>query len=475
MKNYASNKSETWAFFCGFATASSLTVFMYYYSQYFHSRCVGSFKSIASCKEGDALSCKETERDKVIFDSPTLNNRILRKAETVIQGRTSRLLVVVERCTNDHNYSAILRTVEALGIQHVWVIAPPIIPTVVIESDVVIGSEEKEVDDASYSCENTNNRALRCSKPLLKSCTGNNVKRATEYDIQQRQQHHLFAQRAVEWLTIREFNTTEQCLQALTEEKRTIWVTDLSQHADSLTVEGLSRGVYGDTIIPERLAIVFGTESVGCTQTMLQAAHRRVHLTMRGFADSLNLSVAAALCILQLFHLCPEMVGQMSEEERKELRLMWFPKLASQRITTTGERAKRKRILERLKQIDELERKKQAGQTLQAEQTQKLMGAAKLRKQLEQLDDDIHQKAKIVVQSWIDKPPEPLSDMRRADMHRVCYVGRATKKRNEDIWKEMPATSNASGVEHATVTEFREHFKMATPSSCFVEGCTSTS
>ena len=30
---------------------------------------------------------------------------------------------------------------------------------------------------------------------------------------------------------------------------------------------------------------------------------------MRGFADSLNLSVAAALCIQTLFHLCPEAVG----------------------------------------------------------------------------------------------------------------------------------------------------------------------
>ena len=60
----------------------------------------------------------------VVFDSPTLDQRILRKAEAAILNRTSRLIIVVERCTNDHNYSAILRTAEALGVQHVYIIAP---------------------------------------------------------------------------------------------------------------------------------------------------------------------------------------------------------------------------------------------------------------------------------------------------------------------------------------------------------------
>ena len=43
---------------------------------------------------------------------------------------------------------------------------------------------------------------------------------------------------------------------------------------------------------------------------MLSAAELRVYLPLRGFADSLNLSVAAALVIHELFHLCPEAVGR---------------------------------------------------------------------------------------------------------------------------------------------------------------------
>ena len=51
-----------------------------------------------------------------VMDSQKLDNRILCKDETAMQLRTSRLIIVVERCTNHHNYSAILRTAKALGV-----------------------------------------------------------------------------------------------------------------------------------------------------------------------------------------------------------------------------------------------------------------------------------------------------------------------------------------------------------------------
>ena len=62
--------------------------------------------------------------------------------------------------------------------------------------------------------------------------------------------------------------------------------------------EGGSGGEAG-LRVPEKLAIAFGTESVGCTEELLQAADLRVYLPLRGFADSLNLSVAAALVLHQ--------------------------------------------------------------------------------------------------------------------------------------------------------------------------------
>ena len=62
--------------------------------------------------------------DENDLDAPGLPDRLLRKAETAVLGLTSRILCVVERCTDEHNYSAVLRTAEALGVQHVWLVDP---------------------------------------------------------------------------------------------------------------------------------------------------------------------------------------------------------------------------------------------------------------------------------------------------------------------------------------------------------------
>ena len=59
------------------------------------------------------------------FDGVGVPLRVLRKAETVLLRRTSRLTIVIERSTNSQNYTAVLRTAEALGVQHVWLISPP--------------------------------------------------------------------------------------------------------------------------------------------------------------------------------------------------------------------------------------------------------------------------------------------------------------------------------------------------------------
>lgn len=57
-------------------------------------------KSVKSTEDG----IRSRSSEKVVMDSPDLDNRILRKAEGALRMRTSRLIIVVERCTNDHNY-----------------------------------------------------------------------------------------------------------------------------------------------------------------------------------------------------------------------------------------------------------------------------------------------------------------------------------------------------------------------------------
>lgn len=80
--------------------------------------------------------------------------------------------------------------------------------------------------------------------------------------------------------------------------------------------------------LPRKIAVVFGREADGCSQEILAAADRRVYLPLFGFTESLNLSVAAALVMQFLFSVCPEARGDLSEEEKAAIRRDWYEKLA---------------------------------------------------------------------------------------------------------------------------------------------------
>mmetsp|Transcript_905 Transcript_905/g.972 ORF Transcript_905/g.972 Transcript_905/m.972 type:complete len:209 (-) Transcript_905:2599-3225(-) len=133
-----------------------------------------------------------TATGEKVFDHEELSHRMLRKAEAVIQLRTNRLIIVVERCTNDHNYSAILRTAEALGISTVYTIDPP---------DVVMEENENMLDQKQ-----------------------NKISR-TQEEIKQRSLHHIFARNATEWITVRDFANSEDCVAFCRKQGYKLWVT----------------------------------------------------------------------------------------------------------------------------------------------------------------------------------------------------------------------------------------------------------
>ena len=54
-----------------------------------------------------------------LHDQPDDPLRVARKAETVLRGRTERVLLVLEDCADDLNHLAVLRTCEALGVLRV--------------------------------------------------------------------------------------------------------------------------------------------------------------------------------------------------------------------------------------------------------------------------------------------------------------------------------------------------------------------
>lgn len=65
-----------------------------------------------------------------------------------------------------------------------------------------------------------------------------------------------------------------------------------------------------------------GTEWKGVSDRMLQQADYHVAIPMHGFAESLNISVAAAIALYELSKRCrelPEQTWGLSETEKKRL------------------------------------------------------------------------------------------------------------------------------------------------------------
>jgi hypothetical protein len=187
-----------------------------------------------------------------------------------------------------------------------------------------------------------------------------------------------------------------------------------------------------------------------------------VYLPLRGFADSLNLSVATALIIHHLFCLDPSLIGAMDEEERAALRKSWYIKLVQQRLLSSSQKKTRTRLLGHIKKCEMIFEKTQKDPSyrLQPAEQKKLDNWTNFQKELDEIDALLEpSKVEVAIQEWMDNPPEALTDLRRADTHRVCFVGKNTKDMHKEHWKDMVATSKLGSIHGATAASFRDKVK----------------
>ena len=249
---------------------------------------------------------------------------------------------------------------------------------------------------------------------------------------------------------------------------------------DTPTITATTNNPKRESPFPPKLALVMGTEAVGCSQEMLEAADCRVYLPLRGFADSLNLSVATALVVQQVLFLSSQSqsqtsqnqgtnqqhhpyVARMPKHERQALREQWFPKLARQRLLTSREKKERKRLQQLVRQCRALlQQQQQQSSTnqqqppLTPEQLQKIAQLPLYAQQLAAIDQKL-ETAHAAVADLIQHPPTPLTDLRRADDHRVTFVGRNTKAQHAQHWQSMPATAAPRSLDMATAAYFRRN------------------
>lgn len=159
----------------------------------------------------------------------------LTRLTTVLNKRQPDLTVVLENVFDPHNISAVMRTCDAVGIQEIYVL---------------------------------NTRIPRHKKWGSRSSSS-----------------------AAKWLTIHQFDDTQDCLKALRSRYQRILTTHLSSDAVSLYEIDLT--------VP--IALVFGNEHGGVTEEMRAGADGNFIIPQAGIIQSLNISVACAVTVYEAY------------------------------------------------------------------------------------------------------------------------------------------------------------------------------
>lgn len=199
------------------------------------------------------------------LDTEIAENVSDQQIERVLNERSGNFLLILDGIANMSNRAAILRTAEALGIQHVWIILPPSIK------------------------------------------------------MQSKGVQNKISKKSQKWISTKAFSSSQSCISSLLEEGWELWTSEL--HHQEAAV--LSLDITQKINCPQKLAIAVGSEARGVSKELSEFSSRKVFLPMSGFTESLNVSVATALIIQRIFDIYPTLRRSLDEDEKKYLRLKW--------------------------------------------------------------------------------------------------------------------------------------------------------
>lgn len=183
--------------------------------------------------------------------------------DTVLSERTRYIKVVLEDIYQPHNASAVLRTMDCFGIQDACIIENK--NEYHVNPDVALGSSK--------------------------------------------------------WLTLEKYNQKENntldAIENLKKENYRIVATTPHTFDTKLDDFDLKKG---------KAALFFGTEMHGLSKAVLENADDFVKIPMYGFTESFNISVSAAIILYHLTEKLKKLPNhwQLSENERKEIKLEWL-------------------------------------------------------------------------------------------------------------------------------------------------------
>lgn len=159
-----------------------------------------------------------------------------KKIVSILSQRQLDVAVVIDNVWDPHNVGAILRSCDAFGVQRVYL---------------------------SYTYQ---------SMPHLR-------------DIRS-----VSAASATQWLSIEKNSDPMQLIQLFQEQNVPIYTTEIGEQAVSPY----------DLSLDKSAVFVFGNEHQGVSEHWQKAATANVLIPMQGFVESLNVSVAAAICLYEV-------------------------------------------------------------------------------------------------------------------------------------------------------------------------------
>ncbi len=190
------------------------------------------------------------------------------RIEQILRQRTRFVTVVLDNLYHPHNMSAVVRSCEAFGIQDVHAI-------------------EKE------------NRF---------------------------HPNHGIAMGAQRWITVRRHASAENCVTWLRKRGYMLLAADPPDKAEK-TRDGKAFTLEQVPLDKRPVAMVFGKELDGLDPHLRNLCDAAVYIPMKGFTESLNVSVTAAICLYELRKRLDAMdraVWGLSAEEKSELRDEWY-------------------------------------------------------------------------------------------------------------------------------------------------------
>ncbi|MFT6795876.1 MAG: tRNA (guanosine-2'-O-)-methyltransferase [Maribacter sp.] len=154
---------------------------------------------------------------------------------------------------------------------------------------------------------------------VIRSCDIFGVQEA--HLIQNRNANELdknIAMGAQQWVDVHRHKNTTDCIKVLKNKGYQIIAT--TPHNDSVLLQ--------DFKIKDKVALFFGTERDGLTTAVLEQADGFLKIPMKGFTESLNISVAAAIILHEIRYKLTQVdvPWQLTESEKLLKRLEWTKK-----------------------------------------------------------------------------------------------------------------------------------------------------